>query len=45
VDTIALSFVRNIEDVKYLKEFLKSIGRPQIKVMSKIETQSAVDNI
>ena len=38
VDTIALSFVRNREDVLVLKEFLKSVNRPDIKIMSKIET-------
>lgn len=38
VDTIALSFVRNKEDVLVLKEFLKSINRSDIRIMSKIET-------
>jgi len=42
---VALSFVRNAEDVLVLREFLKSIGRQDVRIMSKIETTTAVANI
>ena len=45
VDTIALSFVRNTQDIHYLRNFLKEVGREDVRIMAKIETQDAIDNI
>ena len=44
VDYIAASFVRKAEDVKEIKEYLKSIGGERIKVISKIENQEGIQN-
>ena len=44
VDFIALSFVRSPDDVKELKQFLKS-KRQSIKIVAKIEDQEGVNNI
>lgn len=44
VDFIGLSFVRNAEDVKALKNFLRDIGG-NIPIISKIEKPEALDNI
>eukprot|EP01006_Ploeotia_vitrea_P028105 TRINITY_DN60848_c0_g1_i1.p1 TRINITY_DN60848_c0_g1~~TRINITY_DN60848_c0_g1_i1.p1 ORF type:complete len:502 (+),score=50.60 TRINITY_DN60848_c0_g1_i1:68-1573(+) len=45
IDMVALSFVRDTKDVQELRDFLKSLDRPDVRIMSKIETQPAVDNI
>lgn len=42
---VALSFVRNVADVKMLRDFLEQVGRPDVRIMSKIETTPAVENI
>jgi len=42
VDMVALSFVRDVEDVRELREFLKRRRRPDVRVMAKIETRQAV---
>lgn len=43
-DYVALSFVQTAEDVRYFKNLLKELGSPA-KVISKIETKKAVDNL
>ncbi|HWQ79238.1 MAG TPA: pyruvate kinase [Anaerovoracaceae bacterium] len=45
VDYIAASFVRKGSDVEEMREFLKSNGAEQIKIISKIENKEGVDNI
>jgi pyruvate kinase len=44
VDYIALSFVRQAEDVKILRDFLLENGG-QLPIVSKIETMEALDNL
>jgi len=44
-DWIALSFVEDRWNLEYLRQFLDVNGGKDIKIVSKIETQSAVDNI
>ena len=44
VDYIAASFVRKADDVKEIKEYLKSLGGEKIKVISKIENQEGLEN-
>lgn len=44
VDFVALSFVRNIQDVEKLKKFMKKKGM-SARIISKIETKLALDNI
>ncbi len=45
-DFIALSFVRNKENILELREYLKQIKAPEnIQIISKIENQEALDNI
>ena len=44
VDFVALSFVQSAQDVHSLKRILKNIGSTA-KVIAKIETRSAVDNL
>ena len=45
VDFLALSFVRNKDDVKTLKDILHDKGGEYIGVIAKIETRKAVENI
>ncbi len=45
VDFMALSFVRRPEDVVELREILKEKGASEIKIISKIETEEAIDNL
>lgn len=45
VDMVALSFVRTAGDVEVLREFLAGIGRSDVRIMSKIETTQAVEDI
>jgi len=45
-DFIALSFVRNRENILELREFLKEINAPEnIQIISKIENQESLDNL
>eukprot|EP00731_Ephydatia_muelleri_P010186 Em0005g772a len=39
------SILRNVADVKMLRDFLEQVGRPDVRIMSKIETTPAVENI
>lgn len=43
-DYIAISFVSCAEDVKEVKKLLKKFGRPQMKIISKIENSKGVKN-
>lgn len=45
VDWIALSFVRNAEDIKSLRKLIKSHRNNQIKIIAKIEKPEALVNI
>lgn len=45
IDYLGLSFVRESDDVVKLREILKSYGREDIKIISKIEKPQAVNNI
>ncbi len=44
VDYIALSFVQSADDVNYFRKLLASLGSSS-KIISKIETKKAVDNL
>ncbi|MCX6824175.1 MAG: pyruvate kinase [candidate division SR1 bacterium] len=44
-DYIALSFTRKADDVIELRNFLKTNGGEQIKIIAKIENQEGVDNV
>lgn len=44
IDYIALSFVQTADDIAYLRTLLKSLNS-NAKVISKIETKAAVDNL
>jgi len=44
LDFLALSFVRSVKEVRYLKEFLKQRGA-EIQVIAKIEKQEALNDI
>lgn len=45
VDYIALSFVSKPDDVKELRQMIKSSDSPHIGIISKIERRSAVENV
>ena len=45
VDYVAASFVRNAEDVRQVRAFLREHGGAHIDVMAKIENAQAVDNL
>ncbi|MDR2463492.1 MAG: pyruvate kinase [Verrucomicrobiales bacterium] len=45
VDIVALSFVREANDVSLLRQVLAAEGRPDTLIVAKIEDQSAVHNI
>lgn len=45
VDIVALSFVRRPEDVAELRSLLKAQGAENIFIVSKIETQEAIENL
>lgn len=45
VDFMAISFVRRPSDVVELKEILKARGAEAIKIVSKIETEEAIENL
>jgi len=44
-DYIALSFVRTERDVEKLRQLLSEMGSPETKIIAKIETRSAVNNL
>lgn len=44
VDFVALSFVQTAADVRHLKKLLNNLGS-QSRIITKVETKSAVDNI
>lgn len=43
-DYLALSFVRNKQDVLAVKKLLATYGKPNMKIISKIENQEGVNN-
>lgn len=45
MDFIAMSFVRNKENVLELREYLKELGGEDIKIISKIENQEGIENL
>ncbi|MBN2095740.1 MAG: pyruvate kinase [Candidatus Aenigmarchaeota archaeon] len=45
IDFIAYSFVRNIEDVQKLRDYLKELNAEHVEVISKIETSQAIENL
>lgn len=45
VDFMALSFVRRPEDIIELREILEQKGASEIKIISKIETEEALENL
>lgn len=45
IDYVALSFVRSAEDVWRIKNYIKSAGKRNLKVVAKIEKPEAVQNI
>lgn len=45
VDYIGLSYVRSAEDIEYVKDLLRRLGRSDIGVIAKIETKSAIKNL
>lgn len=44
-DYLAISFVNSAEDIRQVKELCKEYGRPDIPIISKVETQYAMDNL
>ncbi len=45
IDFVALSFVREAADIEQLRAFLKDHNAPQVRIIAKIEDQSAIDNL
>ena len=45
VDLIAASFVRNRNDIIEIKKILADAGKPNIKILAKIENQEALDDL
>jgi pyruvate kinase len=45
IDYVALSFVRSAEDIWRIKNYIKSSGKRNLKVVAKIEKPEAVQNI
>ena len=45
VDFVALSFVRNAQDIAILRKELNARGLEECRIVGKIENQSAIDNI
>lgn len=45
MEYLSLSFVRNAEDVREVKQILRSKQNSETKIISKIETSSAVENL
>jgi pyruvate kinase len=44
-DFIAMSFVRNKENIQELRDILKEHSATHIKIISKIENQEAIENL
>ncbi len=44
-DFLGISFVSTVEDVKAARELLKKYGKPEMQILSKIETAKAIENI
>jgi pyruvate kinase len=44
-DFIAMSFVRNKENILELRDFLSEHNASHIKIISKIENQEAIENL
>jgi len=44
-DVVAASFVRSVDDVLTLRDFIDSIGYEHVEIVAKIENQSGVDDI
>lgn len=45
VDFIAASFVRNGQAIDEIRDILKDLGAPEIRIIAKIENQEGLDNI
>ncbi|HEY4247418.1 MAG TPA: pyruvate kinase [Lacunisphaera sp.] len=45
IDYVALSFVREAADINQLRAFLKEHKAPDVRIVAKIEDQSAIDNL
>jgi pyruvate kinase len=45
IDMVALSFVRRPDDVRELRNILTELGAPALPIISKIETQEAIENL
>lgn len=45
IDMVALSFVRRPSDIAELRDILKELGKPELPIISKIETQEAIDDL
>src|SRR4051812_22371946 len=45
IDYVALSFVREAADIVQLRTFLKEHNAPEVRIVAKIEDQSAIDNL
>ncbi len=45
IDYVAASFVRNVNDVKYIRNLLDENGGSHVHIISKIESQTGVDNV
>lgn len=44
-DYLALSFVNSADDVQEVKKLCAQFGKPNMKIISKVETQYAIDNL
>ena len=44
-DYLALSFVNSASDVQEVKKLCAQFGKPNMKIISKVETQYAIDNL
>ncbi len=45
VDFVAISFVRDGSDIEELRALLKEMGKQHIKIVAKIETKTALENL
>lgn len=44
-DYLGISFVSTADDVRAARELLKKYGKPEMQILSKIETKKAIENI
>lgn len=44
-DYLGISFVSTADDVRSARELLKKYGKPEMQILSKIETKKAIENI